>query len=202
MASVDLLISQWRGAPNLRALVGIWSDVVDAEVAQPRATLDRMRSLDSAFGVYLDYLGERLGVPRPEVLTNSQALARFDVTGTGFNQGRFTALGGLEEREPLDDTHYRALLRARAEYGERTGSCTLDVMTRAAQNIDAQAVVVDNHNMTVTVTTSLTVDMQRADDVGALPRPAGVALVIDSPVATKVTSGGDIVLSGSDTISN
>ena len=56
--------------------------------------------------------------------------------------------------------------------------------------------------MTVTVTTSLTVDMQRADDVGALPRPAGVALVIDSPVATKVTSGGDIVLSGSDTISN
>ena len=107
--------------------------MLDEEVAQPRATLDRMRSLDSAFGVYLDYLGERLGVPRPEVLTNSQALARFDVTGTGFNQGRFTALGGLEEREPLDDTHYRALLRARAEYGERSGSCTLDVMTRAAQ---------------------------------------------------------------------
>ena len=187
MASVDLLISQWRGAPNLRALVGIWSDVVDEEVAQPRATLDRMRSLDTAVGVYLDYLGERLGVPRPQVQSSSEVLARFDQTGTGFEHGRFASLAQLEALEPLDDARYRALLKARAEYDERSGSCTLDVMTRAAQHVDAQAVVTDNYNMTVTVTTSLTADMQRARDTGALPRPAGVGVTVTQTLTARGT---------------
>ena len=182
MASVDLLISQWRGAPNLRALTQIWLDVLDEEVAQPRATLDRMRSLDTAVGVYLDYLGERLGVLRPQVPSTSETLARFDQTGTGFEHGRFAALAQLEALEPLDDDRYRALLMARAEYDERSGSCTLDVMERAVKHIDAQARPSrTTRDMTFTIMTSEDDDMQRADDVGALPRPAGVGLTVSAP---------------------
>lgn len=201
-ASADLFISQWQAAPNLRAVIGIWLDVLDEEIGTPLDELDAMRSLDTAMGVYLDYLGARLGVQRPYILSSADTLARFDQTGAGFDQGRFAALLALEERSPLDDTRYRAMLKARAEYDEQSGGGTLDVMTRAAQRIDSAATVVDADNMTFTITTRLTSDMQLADDVGALPRPAGVGLTIAGLTTSGVLSGGDTVLSGGDTVSN
>ena len=177
-ASAELFISQWKTAPNLRALLKIWLDVLDEEITQPLEELERMRSLDTAMGIYLDYLGERLGVQRPFILSSAETLARFNTQDAGFEHGRFSALAALESREPLNDETYRSFLKARAEYDEWSGAATLDMMTRAVQHIDAAATVTDNYDMTFTVTTSEDAIMQLADDVGALPHPAGVALVI------------------------
>ena len=202
MADLDLLISQWHDAPRLRALLQIWLDVLEEEIEVPLARLDAMRSLDEAEGIYLDYLGDRLGVSRPFVLSSAETLARFDQTDTGFEQGRFSALASLESREPLNDADYRKMLKARAEYDERSGAGTQAVMQRALRHIDDSAVVIDNHDMTFTVVALNHALIRLADERGALPRPAGVRMLFDEHTPLLVGSGGVQVTSGNWTVSS
>ena len=60
----DILIGQWRDAPKLGGVVRLIQRFTDDAInAADRIQL--MRDIDEAEGVWLDYLGELLGVDRP-----------------------------------------------------------------------------------------------------------------------------------------
>lgn len=174
-ASTDLLIWQWRNSPNLTALVEIWLDVITENIETPLVALGEMRNLNTARGIWLDRIGERLGLLRPSAVAKPDDYFGFDDAGLGFDRGRLTGNAENLPREPIGDELYRQLLRARgvALYAEGT----LADFTRAARMIDAGAVVRGNDDMTMAITTGRTFEMQLADEVGALPRPAGVGAV-------------------------
>ena len=195
-ANTGLLISQWAGATRLKALLDVWLAAVNDELVAPLLELDDMRSLDTARGVYLDYLGERLGVERPYVPnTFYMSTFGFHGHGVGWEQGRMAALEHLEAQTPLFDRDYRRLLKARAETDD-FGGCTVGVMRRAVAHIDTTAVVTDNHDMTVTVHATEHALLLLADQLGALPRPAGVRMLLDEHSPLFVTSGNVLVTSG------
>ena len=75
---------------------------------------------------------------------------------------------------PLPDGPYRRLIEARAILV--LGDGTFPTFARAIQAIDQGATVTDNRDMTVRVVSSSRPLLELADQVGALPRSAGVSI--------------------------
>ena len=124
-----LLITQYRGSVRLRALIDGALDIVQREILDSLSTLERQLSLDTAEGVWLDYIGLRLGLSRPSQLPEGTQFFGFgsyatDNTGTrqrvpdplrtGFDDAPFGGLRVIEILIPVSDTWYRSLLRGRA----------------------------------------------------------------------------------------
>ena len=61
----NLRVSQLDGAPRLQALIREVLGVVDDALTQPLARLETYLRIETAEGVWLDYIGERLGLFRP-----------------------------------------------------------------------------------------------------------------------------------------
>jgi len=178
-ASADLTIAQWRQSPNLRGIIEVWLGVVRDEFEAVVSRLESMGRVDEAEGVWLDYLGERVGLSRPFARQADDSVAfGFDDAGVGFDQGRVSNVVALEPRPPVGDALYRRLIKARAAYDVAPG--TLASYRNAMQYIDPNAIVTDNHDMTFRVATARSDDVRLADTVGALPRPAGVRMVVQS----------------------
>ena len=85
----------------------------------PLERLDRAFNPDESEGVILDWIGLRLGLPRPFV-TAADAVY-FGMAGTmpaggrPWDQAPFYSLArGIEDVEPVGDATYRKLLKARA----------------------------------------------------------------------------------------
>ena len=76
---------------------------------------------------------------------------------------------------PLPDAIYRRFVKARAVTVLSDG--TFATYVKAVRFIDPNATVVDNRDMTVTVTTALQSLLELADGIGALPRTAGVMVI-------------------------
>ena len=175
-ASLDLLISQWQSAPKLAALVEIWLDVVDEEILQPLNKLREMQNIDMVVGIWLDRMADRVGVTRPNIPATSVSRFGFDDAGVGFGQAPFaTTLAALEAREPMGDPSFRKLLKARAKQIRTDG--TLGAYLAAAKELEASVTVVDNYDMTVTVTTTDEDLFGYAEGAGAIGLPAGVRRV-------------------------
>lgn len=174
-ASIQLLISQWAGATNLRAVVQAFLDVAHEQLEDAFAKIQQNLNLETAEGVWLDYLGERLGLPRPAT-TSAGAVFGFDDSGVGFDQARIRDQFDLEPLAPIADELYRRLLRARAISLLATG--TIREVRSAAQKIDPSSIITDQFDNTVRIVTALTGDMTLARDVHALPKPAGVAIEV------------------------
>ena len=176
-ASTKLLIDQWRAprAPVLNAKIQIFLTAVQTFVLDAMDDMDRMRDLDEAEGVWLDRLGERIGMPRPSVVVQGEVFG-FDSAGVGFDQARIRDEEPVQPQQPLGDALYRKLIRARGwtllSYGNA------EYFLRAVREIDPDATLTDNDDMTFTVTTGFDNDVKLADRVGALPRPAGVRMVV------------------------
>ncbi len=175
MATTDLFISQWQNSPRLRAVADIFLDVLDEYVQRPKNEIQKMLALNTAQGVWLDHLGERLGLARPTA-ESSDSVFGFDESGSAFDRSRMSDVRALEPLAPIGDELYRRLIRAKIH--ALTGFSTIRDMQLSVAEIEHTAIVVDNHDMTGKVTTSLLADMQLADRVGALAKPAGVELEI------------------------
>ena len=174
-ASTDLLISQWVNSPRLVALIEIYLTVIKEGIEEPAIKLLGLQRFDIANGAFLDYLGDRIGLKRPSVeAATRSARVGFDLSGSAFDQAPFVdaKLGDLEEREPAGDALYRRLLEARAIMLLSDGSAPLYL--KALQAIDPAASLVDNHDMTATITTALEDDVTLARETGALQDPLGV----------------------------
>ena len=175
-ASTDLLISQWRFADNLRTIIQIHLDVKQEYLIGPLERTRELLQIDEADGVWLDWIGARLGLPRPWAIGLLDDRWGFDNAGTPFDQGRLSNLPDIEARSPIADLLYRNLLKARSvallSHGD-VGS-----FRDAVEYIDADAVVVDGHDMSFTVTTARRDALELAGRVEAIPRPAGVTMTI------------------------
>ena len=172
----ELLISQWRNAPKLNALVAETTRIRDAAL-NVLAVLERRANVDEADGVFLDRLAARLGLMRPAIADPTvDTRFGFDDAGAGFDQHPFAGARANDAVYPLPDAVFRMLVKARAVLVLGDGTCA--TFTRAVRYIDAGASVTDQHNMTVRVVTAEPVLVRLADSVGALPRTAGVQMEI------------------------
>ena len=171
-----ILIQQWQGSPRLR---GIVTDVIATardEMLTAIARIDLMQHIDSAEGVWIDYIGIRLGLPRPSIADSAQDRRfGFGTAGEPFDQKPFRGAAANDALFPLPDALYRRLVRAR--FVAVTGDGTFATFARALGEVDPAAVATDNRDMTLSIVTSEGGLVTLADELGALPRAAGVALV-------------------------
>ena len=128
------LLTQWRrdARPNLQALVREFLEVFKTELSDPLITMTTYRRLDTAVGVWLDFLGELLGLPRPSLPETSARFGFAGGDGVGFNQAPFASINPVFRlRRAAGDATYRALLRARG------------LMLRTGTSIDELQAVTD-----------------------------------------------------------
>ena len=122
------LISQYRqGDTTLDTLTREVWEVIEQQVIAPLQTLEEMRDIDSARGIWLDRIGRRIGLPRPLSSEEYDRLG-FDGGGdgvVGFDQGAFESTSALlSGLRGLGDGVYRPLMRAAAHALITNGSAT------------------------------------------------------------------------------
>ena len=174
-ASSDLLIGQWEHSPRIVALV----DAYVTQAQQIRDSIDELRigrTLDRAVGVWLDWIGDRVGLRRPYT-PNPTIDPRFgfDDAGVGFDVVPFRGDASNDATFPLPDATYRHLLKAR--FVTIRSDATFRSIKRAVQYVDPGASVQDRRNKTLRIVTSRRSLLELADRIGALPVSAGVGLV-------------------------
>ena len=170
----DLLIGQWQDSPRLRAAVNA-NLGASREVLSEYEQLRLMREIDTAEGVWLDYLGRRVGIGRPGTRDPAQdERFGFDQAGEPFDQAPFRGEVANDAVYPLLDDLFRRLIRARAVLV--LGDGTFQTFQKAARTIDPGATVRDQRNMTIRIVTDQRALLQLADSSGALPRTAGVKI--------------------------
>ena len=135
----ELRVDRWRngngtgapgtGVPKFTAMMNARLQLAEDLQAQPLRDLEQQLLIDSARGVWLDFLGARLGLPRPTTLIprtyfgfgpaidpgNAPTAVTPPVLRAGFNQAPFFTtrdLGG-HAVEAIADSVYRQCLRAR-----------------------------------------------------------------------------------------
>ena len=172
------LLDQWRGTKV--------DDLVTERLKYRHQHFGRVilylyrvsNSIKNAEGVWLDYLGIRLGLPRPQVEADRRVFG-FAPQNVGFNQGPFASLekntGG---KAGIGDSLYRKLLYGRAAFRISNGS--LPDSNVIAKNIfrdpGESANWVDNMDKTATLST-VTADQnlyQLANEARLLDPPAGI----------------------------
>lgn len=176
--STDLLIGQWRTAPRMRGVVRIFLDLVEEELEAAIDALSRMRSLDTAEGVWLDAIGSRLGVRRP-LLTAAEVPELgnrwgFDAIGKTFDAAPFDSETAIPTSAPAGDDVYRRILISRGI--TIIGSPTIGTLRAALAAIDPAATAEDRTDMTVDIRAEPGWPVVLAHRLGALPIPAGVRI--------------------------
>ena len=149
-AIASLIVSQWGDANQLQALIRGLLDVVTQHFIDPLNKIDGHLRYTDAEGVWLDYLGQRLGCIRPEVPDTSFDRFGFDDAGVGFDQGPFhTEIDALAARVAIGDDYYRCFVEFCARGLLSDGSrASLEEML---QCLFPTAAVEDNADGTVTV---------------------------------------------------
>ena len=118
-AHEELLLPQYDGSENLHRLVQELTAVLQERIIDPLLLLERGLNPDESSLILLDWIGQRLGFPRPRVASEDAEYWGFEGTraagGRTFGQAPFFSVQrGIEQVEPLGDTRYRVLLKARA----------------------------------------------------------------------------------------
>ena len=149
-AITALTVSQWEGATRLNALIEGLLTVIAEALVQPLADLEAQMNLATAQGVWLDLIGQRLGLLRPSVQDDSVTRFGFDNAGVGFDQGPWHSLDPLHvNRVAVDDMVYRVLLRMQGHAILTNGAVSdLEAMLKPAF---ADVLVEDNADGTVTI---------------------------------------------------
>ena len=180
----DLLIGQWQQAPRLVGVVDLLQTILDATTAA-KDRIELMLNIDESVGVWLDYRGRLLGIDRPGVSDPTlDERFGFDLAGQPFDAAPFRGAAVNDAIYPLPDSVYRRIVKARAV--AVFGDGTIYSFAKAVKEVDANANVYDFRNMTVMVGTSNRRFMQLADEIGALPRTAGVQILYGD----RVTAAG------------
>lgn len=131
-------------------------------------------SIDTADGVWLDYVGYRLGVFSRPSYENPGEYFGFDDTGTGFDQAPFENDILLV---PINDAYFRAFLKARAQ--QLITDCSIDSIQQALLFFFEQVFVTDNYNMTMSVNIVTNIPVlivQAVIDAGIIIKPAAVGI--------------------------
>ena len=182
-ATSDLVIGQWTLSPRLRALIDVSIQRGNDDVVPALDRLELMRKIDTAEGVWLNYLGERLGIVRPATrdpamdtrLGFSDDPTSTMASGAGFDRHPLRGDAANDAVYPLGDAAFRRLVKARAILVLGDGTC--QTYARAIKMVDPGADVQDRRDMSVRVVTAMRELLILADEYNALPRSAGVEVV-------------------------
>jgi len=176
-ASSDLVIGQWVDSPRLRAAIDAPVNAINDDVVTALSELDLQRSLDTATGIWLDFIGVRLGLRRPAT-SEPSADSRFGFKGPtqskGFDLAPFKGVEANDDVFPLPDELYRRFIKARAVLVLGDGS--FQKFVKAVKIIEPGASVVDTRKMTIKIATDDRETIMLADEIGAIPRSAGVLI--------------------------
>lgn len=171
-ASPDLLPSQWEQSPRMQTVVREFTELAHNEIFEPLATLQGLQDVSEAYGVWLDRIGERMGLMRPRIVNSSPNRFGFHEgtgsTNVGFDQLSFTA--DSPAFQPLPDADYRKLIVARG-----TALSTGDY-AQSALAVDSQLTFGDVGELLIRVWSADIGLVQRAKLLGCLPHPVGVTL--------------------------
>ncbi len=187
----ELLIQQYKTSPRLAALIDGLLTLVQRELIDPLCELQRCFRVADATGVWLDYLGLRLGYTRPTVAL-PQIFFGFDVTGwsgydatqhslnAGFDLAPFfPTFAQLRLQQNVSDTYYRNLLAGRALFLRSDGSIRA-VEATLADLFEGGGVAVEAAGLIEAVVLEESrphfFDLVKAGAEGLIPKPAGVAL--------------------------
>ena len=177
----DLLISQYRSASRLRAFVEANLDIIQDEIIGPLSGLEYERHIDFAVGRWLDFIGIRLGLPRPNRLLTD---TRFFGFGRGLDRGTFgevpfySRAAELEALLPLDDVWFWSLLRGRA-IAIRSGTSAVDIEAVCNAVFSGGGYVVEgDRSVVVNVRDHREGFVPVVRRANVIPRPAGVRMTI------------------------
>ena len=156
----------------LRAISAVQETNLNAVMNQYVSKLN----VDTADGVWLDYLGYRLGVLNRPSVARSGDFFGFDGTGENFDQAPFASESA--DRVPIDDDIYRKFLKSRALQLITDG--TQQDIIDALKLVFEDAIVINNYNMTMSVFIITAMSTQVVEALiadGVIIRPAGVEII-------------------------
>lgn len=182
------ILPQWRLSPWLVAMVETILELRHEQMVQARDATRRNLNLDHATGIWLDFLGFRLGVIRPltDIGTTPDWFSFRDPRGyapgrgMGFNRAPFIPAAGSDVVGPLPDELFRNMLYARRTTIFSQGR--LEDFLTAARYIDPDISVVDpsvtadGTPMVINVTTELRQLIEIACEYHCLSCNAGVKI--------------------------
>ena len=169
----DILIGQWRAAPRLRGVVDTVLQPILDDAVSAKQRIEVMKDVNEAIGVWLDRLGRTVGVERPATSDPTADIRfGFDDIGGFFDSVPFRGDVIHDAVFPLPDAVFRRFVRARGLLV--LGDGTIATFAKAVRYIDDRAKIVDNRDMSIVVITRYVDLMTLADEIGALPRTAGV----------------------------
>ena len=178
----SLLIGQYEGAVNLRALLSGVLGLYQDQFMAPLFSLGELADLFLSYGDWLDFIGERLGLSRPYILGTS---VRYFGFGSDTDRGTWDEVPlydleqALDDLRPLDDDRYRSLLRGRG-LSLRLGTSVPDIEAVAAAVFTFGGYVVDSAGALTLYVEDDRDDMaELAGNAGVVPRPAGIPLTIE-----------------------
>ena len=116
---IELLIPQYANAARMQALSRRLIKLAQDEIVTPLLALERAMNPDESSGILLDWIGERIGMPRPFVRSSDAEYFGFRGTvaagGRTWGHAPFWSLRAhTEDVEPVGDATYRSFLKARA----------------------------------------------------------------------------------------
>ena len=174
-ARSELVIGQWVDSPKLRSAIDAPVGALEEDVLPAFDAVQLMHEIDAAEGVWLDYLGGRVGLRRPYTTDPAQdERFGFDEAGVGFDNAPFRGDAANDAVYSLSDSLFRRLVKARAQLV--LGDGTFQTFAKAVMIIDDTAQLRDLRDMTVRISTSNRRLLELADSAGALPRNAGVRI--------------------------
>ena len=182
---LDLVISQYAESTRIISLLDGILEVFQTELVVPLLQLPDLAILDLASGIWLDYLGERLGITRPYRLSTDLRFFGFgDASDRGsFDESVFRSTApDLSNQVQIGDNWYRSLLKGRS-LTLRLGDSVPDIEMVCAVVFDGGGYVSEdtaNLAITVHVTDSRDGFVNVADNAGVLPDPAGIAVSIST----------------------
>ena len=149
---INLLISQWRDTPLEDVLKGILN-VMDQNLENPVGEFPRFTAVDTAEGRWLDWIGERMGLDRPQRLRSGERFFGFGPerdSARPFDQAPFfTEDDRLLGYVGVSDDEYRPLVKARIV--SMFGNGSLPDIRSAATHIYDRDLLVREGRLAVTV---------------------------------------------------
>jgi hypothetical protein len=179
------VLTQYANSPVLLAIIDALGTAIDRGPALTDF-YDTVWNIDTAVGFGLDIWGRIVGVRRALYIPDESYLGfNEDTLAQPFGFGVFYAGQALTPNFLLTDAAYRNLILAKAALNITDAAIpSINAILRALFPSYGNVFVRDNRNMTMTYVFSAVpskVDYAIVTQSGALPRPAGVSVTVETP---------------------
>jgi hypothetical protein len=184
------ILSQFSDSQRFQELLEVLLGPID-DLELVIGQLETLLCLETSEGIWLDVLGEIVGVARPNLVVPPELLFTYKDIGApdnplqgfggippGTTFGLYDSLYGLEQDIPAEDPQYRDLIRAKAASTFSSPSLpSIYQFIRSTFNVECHLTEPYAGKVDVTIDTYLS-SKDRADLVNNAPVAAGIAIEI------------------------